>query len=235
MHENAQKLQKKIYEYSLDKLQNSKFHTDLSNLKIDIKDVQKIYTQFYKWRNEFHTWFGLLIAKSGSIAMQESCVQAKKDVLEAFSAHIVAEMRDDHDTLYIEFLQNLGMNIEDIASTKKTQLTQDYIDSFLNRHFDQQKDDFLEMCARIAGREMSSCVRNTFVINNYFKKINLKEQTWWDAHERLELVHFIEEIKPLIVLFDDQNIDLGVLIKFMKAEIDLHIAYWDELYQEIIK
>ncbi|CAA6812827.1 MAG: Unknown protein [uncultured Campylobacterales bacterium] len=213
-----------IYNYSLNKIQNSIFHQELSNLNIPIEKVRLIYSQFYKWRNEFHTWFGLLIYKS-----KDCSTKTKKEVVHSFASHISIEMSENHDELYRKFLLNLGVSKDEINNIKTNDITKEYIDSFANRHFNQN-DDFLEMCARITGRELSSCIRNSYVIKNYFSKIDIKRQVWWDKHEELELEHFLEEIAPLIKLFDD----IELLKSYMKKEIDLHIQFWDDLYKSII-
>jgi hypothetical protein len=45
-------------------ISESHFFSDLSVGRVNLEDVRSVFGQYYLWRNQFHRWFGICVARS---------------------------------------------------------------------------------------------------------------------------------------------------------------------------
>lgn len=216
---------KEIIEYSHHRLNTSSFFGALKRGEIDLPRLRYVFCQYRHWRDQFHTWFGLCILKSGTCAPS----YVRDTVLE-LADHTLTEMREDHAGLYRDFLQRLGVTSEELENQGKSDCTIGYERSFLQR-FGTAIDNFVESVAALSARELFAALRNTFVMKALKEKYNIEQSPWWQLHESLEVEHFKGSMRPSIPeILKNRTLDDAVSI--MRSEIDHHARYWDCLLAE---
>src|SRR5258708_7038518 len=98
-----------IIDYSRHALSTSNFFGKLKNGEIGLSCLKYVFSQYRYWRDQFHTWFGLCILKSGSC--EPSHV---RDAVLELADHTLTEMREDHAGMYRDFLRSLGVMPEEL-------------------------------------------------------------------------------------------------------------------------
>lgn len=214
--------------YSAQALTASRFFGRLSEGAYDLTTLQAVFTQYRHWRDQFHTWFGLCILKSGS------CYEAGVvDTVMALAEHAFEELRDDHAGMYLDFLTRIGVNRKAALSVPKSAATRVYERSFLEA-FGIGRANFREAVIALSGRELFASVRNGFVIENLSQQLpQIRDAAWWTVHQELEVEHFHKAIAPFISHGAGTR-EAENMLDLMRAEIDRHIGYWDALLAEAI-
>ena len=112
---------REIMDYSKRMLNTSNFFGKLKNGDISLPCLKYVFSQYRYWRDQFHTWFGLCILKSGSC--EPSYV---RDAVLELADHTLTEMRENHAGLYRDFLQSLGVTAEELQQSVKSDCTSSY-------------------------------------------------------------------------------------------------------------
>jgi thiaminase len=217
---------REIIDYSRHALHTSNFFGKLKNGEISLPCLKYVFSQYRYWRDQFHTWFGLCILKSGSC--EPSYV---RDAVLELADHTLTEMREDHAGLYRDFLRSLGVTPKELQQSVKNDCTTRYEQSFLLQ-FGTSTDNFVDSVAALSARELFAALRNTFVINALKEKYSVDQSPWWQLHERLEVEHFRGSVRPIIAEILAKHRSFNEAVSIMKSEIDCHVRYWDDLLAE---
>jgi hypothetical protein len=211
--------------YVRDRLAESDFFSDLSAGQIHPDDVRHIFGQYYLWRNRFHRWFGLCVAKTAAFGDAGNVTR----VLGELMTCLEQEIRGNHHGLALSFLAALG--IDNPARIAALPVTESYADSFLRCYFsaDRTGDEAL---AALAGRELVAPDRNEIIINalsgHYGVTSGLE---FFSVHTDLEMEHFRALWEALAY---DTKADSERLIEAARLEIWEHVTFWDDVYFTIL-
>ncbi|RDH43398.1 hypothetical protein B9G39_08075 [Zooshikella ganghwensis] len=212
-----------IVSYSNKVLADSLFFKDLAGGVISVADLRYIFMQYEYWRNIFHEWFGLCILKSG-----DASHPYVSHTVQALAHHVMVEMKENHTLMYQRFIEQLGHSTE--PREPESHATRKYKSHFLNV-FGTSDTNFVESVAALSARELFASIRNTYVKKALKAYYGIDKSPWWDIHEHLELEHFQDTFTPLKQELEGKK-RYVTLMRFMTNEIDAHVQYWDELYQE---
>jgi hypothetical protein len=221
---NAEAITREVLGYCDRALTGSSFFSGLANGTVSCEEAAYAFGQFYHWRNQFHTWFGYAIARSGDCSSM-----VRKKALASLAEHILIEMRDNHDVLYLDFLEEFGL--PNAGEAKARHATQAYGASFTQR-FGNHDDPLFHMVAAISARELLASRRNEFVINRYFEQNGIVPHLWWELHRELEAEHFQTEMETVLEACFESGSDFDTYRREMVASIEAHIEYWDNLLAE---
>lgn len=203
----------------------SRFFSQMKTGKITPSLMQYVFLQYHYWRDRLHQWFGLCIVKSGSCTDPD-----QKSALLSLSDHIFTDLQDGHSEMFVEFLHDLGLSDDDIAGSQRSQATASYERSFFDE-FGQGTDNFYEALAALSGRELCVSIRNTIILQYYFDVRSMKHPTWLSLHAELEVNHFQDSIRPVLVHYDNSD-KLTRVVKAVEQGIDRHAQYFEDLLQE---
>lgn len=201
-------------------LAESTFFSGLKQGSHSIEHVRAVFSQYYLWRNRFHWWFGVCIAKSPAFGTAAPTEHILSELIE----HIEEEIKGDHHGMCKKFLYHLG--VTDTAAIKPLPITTAYSSSFINRYIRPDKLGE-EALAVLAGRELVAPARNRISIDALSEHYGVKEGLeFFSLHEELEEEHF----KGLwdAVTRDYQG-DTRMLVEAAREEITLHMKFWDDL------
>jgi Iron-containing redox enzyme len=215
---------KSLESYVIQLLAESDFFSDLSAGRADPEHVRQVFGQYYVWRNRFHRWFGVCVAKSASFGEALNVPR----VLYELIACLEQEIRGDHYGLAISFLAALG--IDDPARITVLPVTDAYADSFLRCYFpvDRSGDEAL---AALAGRELAGPSRNKIIIAALHQHYGVTSGLeFFQLHTDLEAEHFRGLWEALT---DNSTTDTKRLIDAARLEIWEHITFWDDVYSAI--
>ncbi len=203
----------------------SNFFSDLSTGRASPEDVRGVFGQYYLWRNQFHRWFGICVARSAPFGEALNVPR----ILGALIACLEQEIKEDHHGLALSFLAALG--IDDPSRIRALPVTDAYAESFLHCYFsgDRSGDDAL---AALAGRELAVPGRNKIIVGALPKHYGLTSGLeFFGLHNTIEVEHFR-------VLWEamarDHKADTGRLIEAARLEIWEHITFWDDVYSAIL-
>jgi len=201
-------------------LAKSTFFAGLKQGSHSIEHVQAVFSQYYLWRNQFHRWFGVCIAKSAAFGT----VVPIEYVLSELVEHIEEEVKGDHHGMCKTFLKHLG--VTNLAGIKPLKITTEYCDSFITRYMRLDKTGE-EALAALAGRELVAPARNRISIDALSSKYSVsKGLEFFALHEELEEEHF----KGLWeAVTKDYAGDTYELVKAAKDEITFHVHFWDDV------
>jgi pyrroloquinoline quinone (PQQ) biosynthesis protein C len=201
-------------------LAKSKFFAGLKRGTHSIEHVRAVFSQYYLWRNQFHRWFGVCIAKSPAFGTSAPI----EYVLSELTEHIEEEIKGDHHGMCKTFLKHLG--VTNLAAIKPLAITTAYCDSFITRYISPSKTGE-EALAALAGRELVAPARNRISIDTLSANYSLTEGLeFFTLHEELEVEHF----KGLWeAVTKDYPGDTDELVKAAKDEITLHVKFWDDV------
>lgn len=214
-----------IIGYSKHRLATGTFFSRLNDTGIDLDHLKYIFAQYRHWRDQFHTWFGLCIMKSGSCEAADIQQEVKE-----LAEHVVVEMKENHTKMYFDFLSKLGVDKDDLKNWGKGDATRQYERSFVNV-FGTDTSNFTDSVMALSARELFASIRNGFVTKALKKCYGISQSPWWELHEHLEIEHFRGAIRPVIKRLDDP-VEYDRAIDIMKSEIDRHVDYWDNLLEE---
>src|SRR6266850_682936 len=215
-----------IVRYCHAALERSRFFLTLRAGTVSRPALRYIFGQYRLLRDRFQAWFGLCIVKSGSC--DDADVRA---AILSLADHIAVEMRDGHDTLFRNFLVDLGLSEVEIRAMRPGGATRRYDASYFER-YGLSEANFFEAVTAISAREILHSIRNAYVLEHFLSKAGLGDSPWWRLHVDLELDHFKAALQPVIQRSHGHAAAVASLVQTLKREIDRHVRYWDELLQE---
>src|ERR1700748_1320809 len=142
--------------YARDRLAESDFFADLSAGEAHPGHVRDVFGQYYLWRNRFHRWFGICVAKSAPVDDARCGPRALPDPI----ACLRHEIKGDHQRLALSFLAALG--IDDPARITALPVTDSYAESFL-RCYSHGERRGGEALAALAGRGLAGPGRDRII------------------------------------------------------------------------
>ena len=188
--------------------------------------MQYAFLQYRFWRDHFHKWFALCIFKSGS------CDQAdQKQAIMALAHHIFAELRDNHEVMFVDYLHDLGLSDHAIATSRPGPATRSYALSFAD-DFGYGTENFWEAIATLSGRELCVSARNGRILKHYIRARGLPQSEWLVLHEELEEEHYRDAIRPVLMRYAKEPDRMDALNECVRRGIERHVGYFDELLQE---
>jgi hypothetical protein len=216
----------KILEAYVDQLlAESDFFSDLSSGRVDPEDVRDVFGQYYLWRNQFHRWFGVCVARSAAFGGSQNVSRILGELIECLGQ----EIREDHHGLALSFLAALG--IDDPSLIRALPVTDAYAESFLHCYFsgDRSGDEAL---AALAGRELAAPGRNRIILSalpaHYGVTSGLE---FFGLHNAIEVAHFRGLWEAMT---HDREADASWLIEAARLEIWEHITFWDDVYSALL-
>lgn len=201
-------------------LENSHFFTGLRNKTHSVDHLRQVFGQYYLWRNAFHRWFGVCIAKAPSFGTAFDTDYVLSELIE----HIEEEIKGDHHGMCKTFLKGLGFT--NFTEIRPIEITQKYIDSFQKEYIDHG-GSFEESLAALAGRELVAPERNRIIIECLSTLYDIKQGLgFFKLHEELEVEHF----KGLWnAVTKDYKGNPDILEKAAKKSIADHVQFWDDV------
>jgi hypothetical protein len=207
------------------RLAESDFFSNLSAGQVHPAHVREVFGQYYLWRNRFHRWFGVCVAKSAAFG---DALNAPR-VLGELITCLAQEIKGDHHGLAVSFLAALG--IDNPARIAPLPVTDSYAESFLRCYFpaDRTGDEAL---AALAGRELAVPGRNKIIVGALPKHYGITSGLeFFSLHTDLEAEHF----RGLwTALAHGTRADARKLIEAARLEIWEHITFWDDVYSTIL-
>jgi hypothetical protein len=105
MQTNSRVVSESLESYAAGLLAESAFFSALSAGEADPGHARDVFGQYYLWRNRFHRWFGVCVAKSAPVDDARNVPR----VLTELIACLRHEIRGDHHRLALSFLAALGI------------------------------------------------------------------------------------------------------------------------------
>lgn len=206
-------------------LAESSFFSDLAAGQARPEHVRDVFGQFYLWRNRFHRWFGICVAKSAPFGEAPHADL----VLGELIGCLEQEIKGDHHGLALSFLTAVG--IDDPARIRPLPVTEAYAESFLRFYLpvDRSGDEAL---AALAGRELVGPSRNKIIVSALHEHYEVTSGLdFFHLHADIEAEHF----RALwTALARGTRIDSRRLIEAARLEIWEHVAFWDDVYSAIL-
>jgi hypothetical protein len=75
-------------------------------------------------------------------------------------------------------------------------------------------------------------VRNVRILQYYFDARSMKHPTWLALHAELEVDHFHDAIRPVLIRYGEDSAKIADLMKAVEQGIDRHLQYFEELLHE---
>lgn len=205
-------------------LARSPFFTGLRDGTHDIEHVRAVFGQYYLWRNMFHRWFGVCIAKSPAFGTEIDT----EFILSELAHHIEEEISGDHHKLCRVFLDGLGVDAESVTPMAATER---YGASFIARYMDPHRSGE-EALAALAGRELAAPARNRLIIEALTEHYGVTDGLeFFGLHEDLEVDHFEGLWQALT---STHTVDPGALVEAARTEISEHVRFWDEVSAAVV-
>jgi hypothetical protein len=155
---DARAVSESLESYVRDRLAESDFFSDLSAGQAHSAHVRDVFAQYCLWRNQFHRWFGICVAKSAPFG---DTLHAPR-VLTELIACLEQEVNGDYHGLALSFLAALGIaNPERIPALP---VTDAYAESFLRCYFSENRTGD-EALAALAGSELAAPSRNRIIMS----------------------------------------------------------------------
>jgi pyrroloquinoline quinone (PQQ) biosynthesis protein C len=207
--------------YAHDRLAESAFFSDLSAGQAHPEHVRGVFSQYYLWRNRFHRWFGICVAKSAAFGDALNVPR----VLGELIACLEQEIKGNHHGLALSFLTALG--IDDPTRIAALPVTEAYAESFLRCYFSSERTGD-EALAALAGRELVAPGRNEIIISALPRHYGVTSGLeFFSVHTDLEVEHFRALWEALA---HDTKADDRRLTEAARVEIWEHITFWDDVY-----
>jgi pyrroloquinoline quinone (PQQ) biosynthesis protein C len=212
--------------YARDRLAESDFFADLSAGRAAPEHVRDVFGQYYLWRNRFHRWFGLCVAKSAPFGDALNVPRVLGELISCLEQ----EIKGNHHGLALSFLTALG--ITDPAHIAALPVTQSYAESFLRCYFSSDRTGD-EALAALAGRELVAPGRNEIIISALPRHYGVTSGLeFFSVHTDLEEEHFRALWEALA---QDTKADAERLIEAARVEIWEHVTFWDDVYFSILQ
>ena len=207
-------------------LDRSRFFSLLKTEAMPPTLMQYAFLQYHFWRDRLHQWFGLCIVKAGSCTDPD-----EKSAILSLADHTFTDLQDGHSEMYVEFLHELGLSDTEIAASERSRATTAYERSFFD-DFGYGTENFYEALAALSGRELCVSIRNARLLESYFDVRGLKHPIWLSLHAELEVNHFQDSIRPVLVRFDEDLFKLTNVVSAIERGIDRHVQYFEDLLHE---
>jgi hypothetical protein len=210
--------------YTKNLLTESSFFSDLSAGVARPEHVRDVFGQFYLWRNRFHRWFGICVARTAAFGEAMNVPLVLCELIGCLEQ----EIKGDHHRLAVSFLSALG--ISDPERISALTITDSYAESFLNCYFsaDHSGDEAL---AALAGRELAGLSRNKVIMRALPQHYGVTSGLeFFDLHETLEAAHFHALWDALAT---GSTVNSRKLLDAARVEIWEHIAFWDDVYSAV--
>ena len=200
-------------------LEGSSFFSAFASGTLDIEHIRQTFSQYYWWRNRFHRWFGVCIAKSPAFGNTETDF-----ILSELIEHIEEEIKGNHHGLCLRFLETI--EISDPAAIEPLPETVRYSDHFISRYMDHGVSG-QEALAALAGRELVAPARNRLTIAAFQTHYGVQSGLeFFDLHEELEVEHF-RGLWAAVTQSSPQ--DPTKLLDAARSEIVAHVKFWDDV------
>jgi hypothetical protein len=211
--------------YARARLAESSFFTGLSAGIVNPVHVREVFGQYYQWRNRFHRWFGICVAKIAPFGDALNVPLVLGELITCLNQ----EINGNHHELGLSFLAALGTaNPSHIATLP---VTDAYSESFLRCYFstDHTGDEAL---AALAGRELAVPSRNRIIVSALLEHYGVTSGLEFFAlPTQLESEHF----RTLWEAFShDTKADGRRLIEAARMEIWEHVTFWDDVYAVVL-
>lgn len=188
--------------------------------EVPLDQLQAVFLQYYLWRNAFHRWFGVCIARSPAF----NSGMDTEYILRTLCEHIDEEIQGDHHGLISRFLKALGA--DDLPGVRPLPLTVRYIDHFAETYMAPDRTSE-EASAALAGRELVAPKRNLMTIQALQEKYGIHEALdFFHLHAELEFEHFLG-LWGAVAAQSEQD---RRLVEAAKDEIVRHVQFWDDVY-----
>jgi len=211
--------------YARDRLAESEFFSDLSAGHVNPEHVRDVFGQYYLWRNRFHRWFGICVARSAPF---DDALNVPH-VLGGLITCLEQEIKGNHHGLAVSFLTALG--IDNPARIAALPVTESYAESFLRCYFsaDRTGDEAL---AALAGRELVAPSRNEIILNALPRHYGVTSGLeFFSVHTDIETEHFRTLWDALV---RGTTADAQRLIEAARLEIWEHVTFWDDVYFTVL-
>jgi pyrroloquinoline quinone (PQQ) biosynthesis protein C len=222
---DSRAVSKSLESYARDRLAESDFFSDLSAGRVPPEQVRDVFGQYYLWRNRFHRWFGICVAK---IAPFGDALNVPRMLGELITC-LEQEIKGNHHGMALSFLGALG--IDDPAHLAALPVTESYAESFLRCYFsaDRSGDEAL---AALAGRELVAPGRNEIIISALSEHYGVTSGLdFFSVHTDLEVEHFRVLWEALA---HDTKADAERLLEAARMEIWEHVTFWDDVYFTVL-
>ena len=204
----------------------SNFFSDLSSGRVTPEDVRGVFGQYYLWRNQFHRWFGICVARSAPFGASLNVSRILGELIECLGQ----EIREDHHGLALSFLAALG--IDDPSRIAALPVTDTYAESFLRCYFSSDRSGD-EALAALAGRELAVPSRNRIILSALPEHYGVTSGLeFFGLHDTIEVAHFRGLWEAMT---HDHKTDTRRLIEAARLEIWEHITFWDDVYSAILE
>jgi hypothetical protein len=211
--------------YVRDRLTESDFFSGLSAGQVPPEHVRDVFGQYYLWRNLFHRWLGVCVAKSAAFADALSARRALGELV----ACLAQEVNGDQHGLATSLLAALG--IADPASIAALPVTDAYAESFLRCYFPADRAGN-EALAALAGQEIAVPFRNSIIISALPAHYGVTSGLdLFRPHADLETRHFQVLWGALTA---DSRADAEKLVEAARLEIWEHVTFWDDVYSTVL-
>jgi hypothetical protein len=212
--------------YVSDLLAESDFFSDLSTGRASFEHIRDVFGQYYLWRNRFHRWFGICVAKSAPFGDALNVPRVLSELITCLEQ----EIKGNHHGLAVSFLAALG--IDDPARIAILPVTDAYADSFLRCYFSAARTGD-EALAALAGRELAGPTRNRIITGALPEHYGVTSGLeFFSLHTHLEVEHFRALWEALV---RDSMVDTRRLIEAARLEIWEHIIFWDDVYSTVLE
>jgi hypothetical protein len=211
--------------YAGDLLTESTFFCGLAAGEVHPGHVRDVFGQYFLWKNRFHRWFGLCVAKSEPFDEARNGPRVLGELLTCLRH----EIKGDHHRLAWSFLASLG--ISDPSRIKALPVTDSYAESFLCCYApgDRSGD---EAFAALAGRGLAGPGRDKIIASalpRYYGVTSGLE--FFSQQNDLEARHFRAMWRALV---QGRTTDTRRLIEAARLEIWEHITFWDDVYYALL-
>ena len=205
-------------------LDRSRFFSGLKAGDHSLGHLQAVFGQYYWWRNRFHRWFGVCIAKAPGFGTEA----ATEFILSELIEHIEEEITGDHHGMCVTFLRELGLT--DLPAITPIQVTREYTDSFADRYMPAERSGE-EALAALAGRELVAPARNRITIDALSQSYEVtKGLEFFSLHEELEVEHFKGLWEAVVKTYSGKH---EQLVEAAKTEVTLHVRFWDDVSEAV--
>jgi hypothetical protein len=223
---DSRAVSKSLESYARDRLTESVFFSDLSVGQVPIEQLRDVFGQYYLWRNRFHRWFGICVAKTAPFGGALNVPRVLSELITCLEQ----EIKGNHHGLALSFLGALG--IDDPAHLTVLPVTESYAESFPRCYFsaDRSGDEAL---AALAGRELVAPSRNEIIISALSERYGVTSGLdFFSVHTDLEVEHFRALWEALA---HDTRADAERLLEAARVEIWEHVTFWDDVYFTILE
>jgi hypothetical protein len=206
-------------------LAESTFFCGLAAGEVHPAHVRDVFGQYYLWRNRFHRWFGMCVAKSAPVDETRDIPRVLGELLTCLRHAIEV----DHHRLTWSFLVSLG--IDDPSRIKALPVTDCYAESFLCCYApgDRSGDEAL---AALAGRGLAGPSRDAIIASALPRHYGVTSGLeFLSQQDDLEAEHCRAMWRALV---RDRATGSGHLIEAARLEIWEHIAFWDDVYYALL-